>query len=936
VAAGVLLATALTGSVAVTGAGATTGAVAIGGTPTGLDQAPTYRANDFADGNALSILPPGENGLVNPAQAVGFEAAGQRPPASQDQLGKYAGLLYASPGLTDTGLGSYYDDASFGVRPQDVTRVEHPSASQPVTIYRDGHDMPHVYGSSDGAAAFGIGFAQAEDRLFLMDVLRHYGQATLSEFLGPSCAFEQMDHDELLLAPYTEQQAQAQLDALPHEYGAAGVQLKAMLGSYVAGVNAYVAQTRTDPSLLPADYAAALAPPQLWQPSDVIYVAALIGGIFGRGGGAEVRNAALLGYLQRQLGASPGAAAFGDLKEQNDPGAPTTITDQRFPYDIPGRVDPATTALPDQPGAPLRGGPTTTTANCDLTKPNPTALQDAIGLLALPRQMSNALLVDAHHSASGRPVAVMGPQVGYFAPQILMVEDVHAPGYQAEGASFPGTGLVELGRGEDYAWSATSAGSDNTDQRLEQICDPAGGAPAPQGHSYMFDGKCLPMEHHTFTEVAVPKPGGLGAPTVVTRDVYLTVHGIVQGWTTADHGKPVAVVNQRSTYNHEADSGVGFIRWADPGRTHDVGSWMTGAEQINYTFNWFYVDNKDIGYEVSGWDPVRPANVDPNLPTWGTGASEWRGFLPASQHPHEVDPPQGFLTSWNNKPAPAFSAADDDYSMGLVQRVQSLMQEIHHQLDLHNGKITRANLATAMETAASVDLDGRQVLPELLAFETGRPASAGVTTMLGQLRGWLAAGAQRHKAAPSDTQYRDSAAVAIMDELEPRLVRALFDPIFAGGGVQSQNGVSSGYTAMPMEQLVSSPNGGGSHQGDAYGSGWEGYAQKMLRQLDGQPVAQPFSSAVSGHVCGPGGLADCGTSVGNALQATYDALVAANGGNSVSSWTADTATKSAGVSMPVYDDIEAQTLGLVGQPAIDWQNRPTFQQAVEFPRHRPR
>jgi hypothetical protein len=339
---------------------------------------------------------------------------------------------------------------------------------------------------------------------------------------------------------------------------------------------------------------------------------------------------------------------------------------------------------------------------------------------------------------------------------------------------------------------------------------------------------------------------------------------------------------------------------------------------------------------VSGWDPVRPSNVDPNLPTWGTGGSEWRGFLPTDQHPHEIDPAQGFLTSWNNKPAPGFSAADDDYSMGPVQRVQSLVQEIHHQLAIHGQKITRANLATAMETAAAVDLDGRQVLPELLAFEAGRPASPGVTAMLDQLRTWLASGAQRHKVAPTDSQYRDAAAVAIMDELEPRLVRALFDPILAAGGVQTQDGVSSGYTAMPMEQLVSAPNGAGAHQGDAYGGGWEGSTQKLLRQLDGQPVGQPFSAAVTGHVCGAGGLASCAASVGDALQATYDALTAANGGAPVSSWTADTATKSAGVTMPVYDDIEAQTVGLVGQPAIDWQNRPTFQQVVEFPRYRPR
>ena len=31
-----------------------------------------------------------------------------------------------------------------------------------------------------------------------------------------------MDHDELLLAPYTPAQAKAQVDALPKEYGAQG------------------------------------------------------------------------------------------------------------------------------------------------------------------------------------------------------------------------------------------------------------------------------------------------------------------------------------------------------------------------------------------------------------------------------------------------------------------------------------------------------------------------------------------------------------------------------------------------------------------------------------------------------------------------------------------------------------------------------------------
>ncbi len=46
---------------------------------------------------------------------------------------------------------------------------------------------------------------------------------------------------------------------------------------------------------------------------------------------------------------------------------------------------------------------------------------------------------------------------------------------------------------------------------------------------------------------------------------------------------------------------------------------MDGASKIFYTFNWLYVDSKDTGYFVSGLDPIRPSNVDPDLPTWGTG-----------------------------------------------------------------------------------------------------------------------------------------------------------------------------------------------------------------------------------------------------------------------------------------------------------------------------
>jgi acyl-homoserine lactone acylase PvdQ len=903
-----------------------------------------YRANDYAHGQAMSILPPGENGNVTTAELGAFEGNNNhRPPHSQDQLGKYDRLLYGYPSLTDSTLGTYYNDESFGVPKKDIIRTEAPSSAQfpagDVLIERDPRDVPHIYGSTDEAASFGAGYAQAQDRLFLMDVLRHYGDGTLSSFIGPSCADERMDHDQLLLAPYSEAQGNAQVNDLPKEYGAQGLLAKNMIDAYVDGINAWIAHVNSPggASQLDADYSLAVeAPPAPWTPADVVSIAGLIGGIFGRGGGGEVANSALYAYLQHKLGAKAGAKAFAEFKEQNDPGAQTTVVDKRFPYEIDKHPNAKLTALPDHPRRALKGGPTDTTKGCGGTAANPFVLADIAALSDLPAHMSNALVVDAKDTKSHHPIAVFGPQVSYFAPQILSQEEISAPDYHAEGASFPGTGIIELGRGEDYAWSATSAGTDIIDQRLELVCDPNGKRPTATETFYRYNGKCIAMKHEVFTEDAVSKPGGPGTSATIHHNIYLTRHGVVQGWTTARNGEPVAVVNQRSTFNHDVDSVVGFLRWGEPALTHSVKSWEKGASQVGYTFNWFYVNSGHDAYYVSGRDPVRAKGADPNLPTWGTGDAEWRGLLPSSRHVHETDPKQGFFVSWNNKPAPGFSAADDQYGYGPTYRSQLLVDQLKHQLVIHHHRLTRANVVQAMETAASQDLDGVTVLPQLLKFVHGHSEPAGVTSMLKVLAAWQATGAHRHKATSASKQYEQHAAIAIMDELEPNLIESVYDRLLAADGASR-----SGYGILPM-QFVNTPNSGDAHLGSAYDGGWEGYLQKTLQQLRGKHPLDPFTSVITSHWCG-GGPTTCRNAIDKALRRTYTSLKKENGTAKVTSWTKDSALladrKSAGQpgeTMPEFDAINFRPLGIVGQPSVDWQNRPTFQQVIQFPAHRPR
>ena len=103
----------------------------------------------------------------------------------------------------------------------------------------------------------------------------------------------------------------------------------------------------------------------------------------------------------------------------------------------------------------------------------------------------------------------------------------------------------------------------------------------------------------------------------------------------------------------------------------------------------------------------------------------------------------------------------------------------------------------------------------------------------------------------------------------------------------------------------------------------------------GQPPGDGFAAPITARECA-GGPATCAGSIDAALTATYDGLVQANGSSDVSTWTASTDSKTAGQTMPQFDAIHFRALGIVGQPAIDWQNRPTFQQVVQFARHRPR
>jgi acyl-homoserine lactone acylase PvdQ len=878
-----------------------------------------YGANDA--GGFRNVLPPGSNGHDNAVDLAAFQATGRRPAHWDDQQPLYDGLVKAAPNLTRADLGGLFKDATFGVRDGDVASTEQPRPG--VTIVRDaGYGVPHVYGVTRADVMYGAGWAGAEDRLFLMDVLRHTGRAQLSSFAGGSAANREMDRTQWRLAPYTEADLQRQIDDAPRLYGADGRAVVDDVTAYIQGINAWIAKARLDPTLLPAEYVALGKLPEDWKTTDVIATASLIGGIFGKGGGREVDSAQVLQALEQRFGTSKGRAAWRDFREKRDPETITTIRGTRFPYEDgdpfakrglalpdPGSVKDAPVAppvddapAPAAPAPPAAPGPAPALPPLPVP-PLPAAPSVAAALLqaaSAPPHASNWLLVSAAKSATGHPIAVMGPQVGYYVPQILMELDLHGPGIDARGAAFPGVNLyVQLGHGRDYAWSATTANSDNVDTFAEVLCR--------DDTHYRYKGECRAMEKLERTNAWTPNATDQTPPGSETLSVYRTVHGIVVARGTVG-GRKVAFAQARTTYFHEADSALGFRELNDPGFVRGPESFMRAASDINFGFNWAYVDAQHIAYYQSGWYPERAEGTSPDFPVLGTGAYDWRGRLGFAEHPHVVD--QDYLVSWNNRQAPGWSAADDQYSYGSVQRAQLLDRHVRAGLR-DGGRLELPQLVRAMGEPATQDLRGVKVLPALLRA-LGTPPDARSREAIATLRAWTAGGAHRRD-LDGDGRYDDDAAVTLMDAWWPRLVKAEFEPALR---------------APAFAQVGRLLRVGDHTEGDPtapdFFDGWWGYVHKDLRTLlDDRAPAGRFSRVY----CGGGSLAACRGALRASLRDALGVTRAHLYGKGDCRDDPDA---------ECFDRNRATVAAGIDVPPAPFQNRPTFQQTVELTRSLPR
>ena len=772
-------------------------------TPADRPSPPGANARD----RAHYILPPGNYGGLPPNHN------------SRDQLPLYDALTPLRGNVTDADIERNFLPENF--MPIGAT-YEEPTGRPGTKILYDAYGVPHISGVTRLDLAFGAGWVTARDRGLLLQLGRGPARVAVADVPGINAFNLVTSAQSFVPSAATEQLVTDQVQLIIDTYGDKGREMIAEMQAEADGMTAYFrAQGSSEPAATV---------------NDVIAVTAFIGSIFGAGGGAEATNAEFLAKLRNRFGAEVGHKAWDDIMLLDDPEAPTTLT---RPFDYPlltGGAITGSVAIDEgsivslDPRAPAGAA----TAAADATAPDATAASDepadsvtypAAGPVPA-KQASNFLVVDPKRSASGNTLAVMGPQLGYYYPEIVQQVHLSGPGIEAQGVGIPAAMMYLLiGRTQDYSWSLTSANHDVRDVFAEHLCNPDGSTATRASTHYRFNGVCRPFE--------IFDAGTLNGTPI---RYPVSVHGPVIG-TATTHGRAIALTRKRSTFGRDALN-LAALKDLTQGKATTPKRFWRIANQFEFTFNWAYASRQDTAYFSSGLLPVRAPGLDRRLPTLGTGRYEWRGFLSEREHPHAKSNPNGLLLNWNNQSAPGFMHGDDS-PFGSVHRVELF--------DQFPRRVTLANDVSVMNRAATEDLRSPvwPVVSEVLRGSAAPNPLAGAVVSL--LDDWVR----------RDAPVLDADNSGEYDEAGPTVMNALWNPL-ADSVMRPVFG--------DLTTALNSIRGLGGLAG-------ESFVDKDLRTLLGSPVRGKFHL----RYCGNGSLDVCRASLWAVVDQVGAGLAAAQG-----------------------------------------------------------
>jgi len=283
----------------------------------------------------------------------------------------------------------------------------------------DEYGVPNVTGESEEAVYFVVGYAQARDRAFQMDLQRRLMAGELAAVVGSAA----VDSDEFRTKMDFTGAAQVTWDSL------ADFRAGELTEAYTAGVNEIMAD---DPSAL--EFSLLEYEPDPWTPVETILMQKQIAWTL-TGSFRALRTALVADRLGEEVAEE--------------------LYPSRLDHESPIIRDKGTDQASQQRTASGRGSSRHTV--------DP-GLVDWLSEFESPSGIgSNSWVVAGEHTASGAPIVANDPHLSLMVPPVWYEMNLSTPETSVRGVTFPGVPFVVIGENDTGAWGFTNTGADVID-----------------------------------------------------------------------------------------------------------------------------------------------------------------------------------------------------------------------------------------------------------------------------------------------------------------------------------------------------------------------------------------------------------------------------------------------------------------------------------------
>lgn len=457
----------------------------------------------------------------------------------------------------------------------------------PVQVQRDARGYVTISAANRLDAARALGFVNAQERFFQMDLMRRNAAGELAALVGEKAV--PVDRQRRLHRfRHRAERALAALSPAERELGEA----------YTAGVNAGLAALSTRPP----EYLLLRQAPQPWVAADSLLVA------YGM-------------YLDLQRGQGRDDIANGLLKQAVPADWYAFLTQHSAEWQA--ALDDSRVEAVPLPTSPLPDWLRTVQVAC-----SDCSLQDArdIG--------SNNWAVSGQRTADGRAIVADDMHLGLRVPgtwfKARLQWQVQGRAAEVAGVSLPGAPLIVAGSNGQVAWGFTNTTSDWADVVALRL--------SADGQRYLSGGQEKPLTRITETIAVAGQPA-------VTFEVRESEWGPLmperappgQAYALRWVAHDAPAMNLRLMQMEAATSVDDAVRLA-------AGAGMPAQNLI-------VADAKGrIGWTVMGVIPRRVGVADMAVPQdWRDGQARWQGQLGADEQPRVVDPADGRLWTANSR-----------------------------------------------------------------------------------------------------------------------------------------------------------------------------------------------------------------------------------------------------------------------------------------------